>query len=179
MEKQREAAEVAREDARLRGQDGGGAGRGRGGGGDEAPGEPKGVVVDAWEKARLDAEEAKRSKFAAKRAAGAAASPGPAPPQVPGVAWGEGPPFGGLASHNGELGGVPPGEGGYGGPGGGGGGFAPPPALQVHMQPQQGGGGGGGRTPTPLVVEKVRAVAAAELAAVKQVGGRAGRVGWT
>ena len=52
------------------------------------------MVADAWEKARLDAEEAKRNKFAAKRGGGGGGGGAPADVYVP-----ESPPAAGAAFH--------------------------------------------------------------------------------
>ncbi|GFR43891.1 hypothetical protein Agub_g5020 [Astrephomene gubernaculifera] len=195
LEKQREIQEIAREEARFQANAGPQAANAAADAGGRSR-DSKEVVVDAWEKARLEAEEARRNKFAAKRGAGGAA------PSAGG--GGDGGPWG---DGGGGFGG------GFGGGGGGGGpGYAPeppppppPPPLTQPLQPPPmpppppppmpmppppplfpqdpllplGGGSAlldalpratATTLPpaTPLVVEKVRQVAAAELAAVKQ-----------
>ncbi|EFJ50945.1 hypothetical protein VOLCADRAFT_88396 [Volvox carteri f. nagariensis] len=166
LEKHREIAEIEREEARFRAgleqQRGGGQEGGAGAGGEARSKEE--VLADAWEKARQEAEELRRNKFASKRGAGGVS-------HGPGGGGG-----GGRAS---------PGAGGRGGgswvDGADEGSEAPPPMATHHSAPApQAGGGFGdvfsppmaapvaGRPSTPMVVEKVRQVAAAELAAVKQ-----------
>ncbi|GIL70786.1 hypothetical protein Vretimale_3880 [Volvox reticuliferus] len=165
LEKHKEMAEIEREEARFRAgleqQRGGGQ---DGGAGDGAGRSKEEVLADAWEKARLEAEELRRNKFAAKRGTGPVS---------------RGPGAGSASPVPGDRSGGPWGEGAGGGP---------EIPHQLHSQPSapqvQGGGGFGdvypppqlmtgapmavGRPSTPLVVEKVRQVAAAELAAVKQ-----------
>ncbi|GLI58628.1 hypothetical protein VaNZ11_000363 [Volvox africanus] len=166
LEKHREMAEVEREEARFKA----GTEQRRGGAQDAGAGDGAGrskeeVLANAWEKARLEAEELRRNKFAAKRGAGPVS---------------RGPGAGGASLGAGDRGGGPWGD----GPG-----DEPEPQPQLQSQPSappvQGGGSfedmypppqlvtgaprmAVGRPSTPLVVEKVRQVAAAELAAVKQ-----------
>ncbi|GIL46884.1 hypothetical protein Vafri_3750 [Volvox africanus] len=167
LEKHKELAEVEREEARFKAgieQQRGGAQDG--GAGDGAGRSKEEVLANAWEKARLEAEELRRNKFAAKRGTGPVS---------------RGPGAGGASPGPGDRGGGPWGD----GPGNG-----PEPQPQMQSQPSapppvQGVGSFGdmypppqlmtgpppvavGRPSTPLVVEKVRQVAAAELAAVKQ-----------
>lgn len=93
-------------------------------------------MADAWEKARLEAEELKRAKFANKRGGGGGGAGGPPFGDVP--ASGPSPKLGDAAA-------APP-------PPGGGAGAVQEAVLQVPP-----------RVPTPLVAEKVRQLAEKEI----------------